>query len=65
VAPPQCGAAPSGESILDVSSGENAAAGRDAVLGITGIDPRMSYPMADRPFGAFDRFIGFNPPLFL
>jgi hypothetical protein len=48
-----------------VSSGENAAAGRDAVLGITGIDPRMSYPMADRPFGAFDRFIGFNPPLFL
>ena len=29
------------------------------------IDPRMSYLMSDRPFGAFDRFIGFNPPLFL
>jgi hypothetical protein len=28
-----------------------------------GSDPRMSYPMADRPFGAFDRFINFNPPL--
>jgi GNAT superfamily N-acetyltransferase len=29
------------------------------------LDPAMSFLMADRPFGRFDRFIGFNPPLFL
>jgi GNAT superfamily N-acetyltransferase len=29
------------------------------------IDPFMSFLMSDRPFGQFDRFIGFSPPLFL
>lgn len=43
----------------------NAAATRHLLGRGYRIDPRMSYLMADRPFGAFDRFIGFNPPLFL
>ena len=29
------------------------------------IDPWINYLMANRPFGQFDRFIGFSPPLFL
>jgi hypothetical protein len=28
-------------------------------------DPFISFLMSDRPFGQFDRFIGFSPPLFL
>jgi len=28
-------------------------------------DPFMSFLLSDRPFGRFDRFIGFYPPLFL
>lgn len=28
-------------------------------------DPFVSFLMSDRPFGQFDRFIGFSPPLFL
>jgi GNAT superfamily N-acetyltransferase len=28
-------------------------------------DPFMSFLLSDRPFGQFDRFIGFYPPLFL
>jgi GNAT superfamily N-acetyltransferase len=43
----------------------NAAAARHLLARGHRIDPRMSYLMAERPFGAFDRFIGFNPPLFL
>jgi hypothetical protein len=29
------------------------------------IDPWINLLMSDRPFGRFDRFIGFSPPLFL
>jgi len=29
------------------------------------IDPWINYLMSSRPFGQFDRFIGFSPPLFL
>jgi GNAT superfamily N-acetyltransferase len=29
------------------------------------IDPFITYMMSSRPFGQFDRFIGFSPPLFL
>ena len=29
------------------------------------IDPWINYLMSNRPFGQFDRFIGFSPPLFL
>jgi len=29
------------------------------------LDPFMSFLLSDRPFGQFDRFIGFYPPLFL
>lgn len=29
------------------------------------IDPGMSLLMSDRPFGRFDRFLGFSPPVFL
>ena len=29
------------------------------------LDPYMSFLLSDRPFGKFDRFIGFYPPLFL
>jgi GNAT superfamily N-acetyltransferase len=29
------------------------------------IDPWMNLFMSDRPFGRFDRFIGFSPPIFL
>jgi GNAT superfamily N-acetyltransferase len=29
------------------------------------LDPFMSFLLSDRPFGRFDRFIGFYPPLFL
>jgi GNAT superfamily N-acetyltransferase len=43
----------------------NAAATRHLIGRGFRIDSRMSYFMSDRPFGAFDRFIGFNPPLFL
>jgi hypothetical protein len=43
----------------------NAAATRHLLRRGYRIDHRMSYLMSERPFGAFDRFIGFNPPLFL
>ena len=29
------------------------------------IDPWVNFLMSDRPFGRFDRFLGFGPPLFL
>ena len=29
------------------------------------IDPWINVLMSDRPFGQFDRFIGFSPPFFL
>jgi len=29
------------------------------------LDPMANYLMANRPFGQFDRFIYFSPPLFL
>ena len=29
------------------------------------IDPWIDVLMSDRPFGRFDRFLGFTPPLFL
>ena len=29
------------------------------------LDPWVNYVMANRPYGLFDRFIAFNPPLFL
>ncbi len=29
------------------------------------IDPWMNLLMSNRPFGKFDRFIGFSPPIFL
>ena len=29
------------------------------------IDPWMNLLMSNRPFGQFDRFIGFSPPIFL
>jgi hypothetical protein len=29
------------------------------------IDPWINLLMSDRPFGQFDRFIGYGPPIFL
>jgi hypothetical protein len=29
------------------------------------IDPWINVLMSNRPFGRFDRFIGFSPPIFL
>jgi GNAT superfamily N-acetyltransferase len=43
----------------------NAAAVRHLLTRGFRIDPWINYLMSSRPFGQFDRFIGFSPPLFL
>jgi GNAT superfamily N-acetyltransferase len=43
----------------------NAAAMRHLLSRGYQVDPWMNFLMSDRPFGHFDRFINFSPPLFL
>jgi GNAT superfamily N-acetyltransferase len=43
----------------------NAAATRHLIGRGFRLDQAVSFLMSDHPFGEFDRFIGFNPPLFL
>jgi GNAT superfamily N-acetyltransferase len=45
--------------------GPNEAATRHLLSRGFRLDQAVSFLMSDRPFGQFDRFIGFNPPLFL
>ena len=49
---------------LEVPAG-NASAVRHLLGRGFRLDPLITYLLSNRPFGQFDRFVGFSPPLFL